>query len=109
MGTALIHSSLALGRFHTSVLAVPSRCLPSLLRGVQHPVGPVPLPQGMGTVLDVGTGRSPMSGTGTSTWIARGSCKGQRGGGQEGTAQSVLSGVCVLSSVMTPSCPMAAE
>lgn len=107
MGTALIRSSLALGRFHTSVLAVPSCCLPSLLRGVQHPVGPAPLPQGMGTVLDVGMGRSPMSGTGTSTWIAWGSCKGQRGGrrGQH----SVLSGVCVLSSVMTPSCPMAAE
>lgn len=95
MGTALIRSSLALGRFHTSVLAVPSCCLPSLLWGVQHPVGPAPLPQGMGTVLDVGTGRSPMSGTGTSTWIAWGSCKGQRGG-QEGTAQCAQWCLCAF-------------
>lgn len=84
MGTALIHSLLALGRFHTSVLAVPSRCLPSLCWGVQHTAGSVPLPQGMGIVLGVGMGRSPMSGTGSSTGRERGSSKGQLGGGRRG-------------------------
>lgn len=95
MGTALIRSSLALGRFHTSVLAVPSCCLPSLLRGVQHPGGACATAPGHEDRPGCGDGEKPHEWNRDLNLNSMGQLQ-RAAGGQEGTAQCAQWCLCAF-------------